>query len=76
MRTAKVLMNGRSQAIRLPREFHVKSQEVYLRRTPEGILIMERNPWDFFLEGVAKLSPKFMELGRDQPPPQERAFFS
>ena len=36
--TAKVFMNGRSQAIRLPKEFRVGTDEVHLKRTPEGFL--------------------------------------
>jgi hypothetical protein len=35
---AKVFRNGRSQAIRLPEEFRVDTNEVYLKRTREGFL--------------------------------------
>jgi antitoxin VapB len=72
MKTAKVFMNGRSQAIRLPREFRVKSTEVFLKRTPEGFLVTEKNPWDLFYEGVAELSDEFFKDGRKQPPLEKR----
>jgi antitoxin VapB len=72
MKAAKVFMNGRSQAIRLPREFRVASKEVYLTKTPDGFLVSEKNPWDLFFEGVAELSPEFFESGREQPPLEER----
>jgi antitoxin VapB len=40
MTIAKVFKNGRSQAIRLPKEFRVKSSEVHLKRVPEGFIVM------------------------------------
>ena len=74
MQTAKVFRNGRSQAIRLPKEFRVDTDEVYLKRTPEGFLVITRDPWDVFLEGVKELSDDFFESGRDQPAIQERGW--
>jgi len=72
MRTAKVFKNGRSQAIRLPKEFRVESGEVYLKKTPEGFLVIARDPWEVFLEGVRDLSDDFMAEGRRQPKIQAR----
>jgi antitoxin VapB len=72
MQTAKVFQNGRSQAIRLPKEFRVEGDEVYLKKTPEGFLVIPRDPWEIFLEGVAELSEDFMAEGRRQPEPQDR----
>ena len=74
MQTAKVLKNGRSQAIRLPKEFRVKAGEVYLKRTPEGFLVVPRDPWEVFLEGVAELSDEFMAGGRQQHEVQTRSW--
>mgnify|MGYP002630170361 CR=1 FL=1 len=71
MKTAKVFMNGRSQAIRLPREFRVSGTEVSLERVPEGILIMERDPWEICREACQELPDDFMKE-RDQPPAQKR----
>jgi antitoxin VapB len=53
--TAKVFKNGRSQAIRLPKEFRVKSLEVRLSRVPGGILISETDAWDQFESDCRKL---------------------
>ncbi len=64
--------NGRSQAIRLPKEFRVAAGEVYLQRTPEGFLVTERDPWELFEEGARELSEEFMKGGRRQSPPQKR----
>jgi antitoxin VapB len=64
---AKVFKNGRSQAIRLPKEFRVDTDEVYLKKTPEGFLVIAQDPWEVFFEGVQELSDNFMAGGRRQP---------
>lgn len=71
MSTAKVFMNGRSQAIRLPKEFRVQGDEVFLKRTTEGFLVVERDPWEVFLEGCHELSSDFF-ANRSQPPLESR----
>lgn len=71
MTSAKVFMNGRSQAIRLPREFRVASDEVFLKKTSEGFLVVERDPWEVFAEGCQELSGDFMSR-REQPALEER----
>jgi antitoxin VapB len=72
MQTAKVFKNGRSQAIRLPKEFRVEADQVYLKKVPEGFLVITRDPWELFMEGVERLSDDFMAEGRKQPPQQHR----
>ncbi|HEV3118151.1 MAG TPA: hypothetical protein VGY58_13960 [Gemmataceae bacterium] len=68
MQTAKVFQTGRSQAIRLPKDFRVEVERVYLKKTPEGFLVIVRDPWELFFEGVQELSDGFMAGGRHQPP--------
>jgi antitoxin VapB len=49
--TAKIFMNGRSQAIRLPAAFRFEEKEVFIRRDEKtGDLILSRKPenWDSF----------------------------
>ena len=72
MQTAKLFRNGRSQAIRLPKEFRVETDEVYLKKTPDGFLVIPRDPWELFFEGVQELSEDFMANGRQQPALQKR----
>lgn len=72
MTTAKLFMNGRGQAIRLPREFRVATGEVFLKKTAEGFLVIERDPWELFEEGCRELSDDFM-AERVQPPLEDRA---
>ena len=73
MQTAKVFQNGRSQAIRLPKDFRVEGDEVYLKKTAEGFLVITKDPWEIFFEGVNELSDGFMAEGRRQPPLEQRA---
>ncbi len=69
--TAKVFMNGRSQAIRLPKSFRVSSSQVYLKSAPGGFVVTERDPWETFREACAGLPDDFM-AARKQPPAQKR----
>lgn len=55
-KTAKIFMTGRSQAVRLPKEFRFDGNEVEIRRDPVsgGILLFERHEpsgrWEKFLK--------------------------
>ena len=72
MHTAKVFQSGRSQAIRLPKEFRVETREVCLKKTRQGFLVIPRDPWEEFFEGVEELSANFLSEGRQQPAVQAR----
>lgn len=37
--TAKLFQNGRSQAVRLPREFRFQGDRVRIRKVPQGVLL-------------------------------------
>ncbi len=48
---AKLFINGRSQAVRLPAAFRFDTKEVFIRQDPEtGDVILSRKPatWDSF----------------------------
>jgi antitoxin VapB len=73
MATAKVFWSGRSQAVRLPKEFRVETKELAIRR--EGkMIILEQMPQDWvWLDEIQKgLSPDFMADGRETPASQKR----
>lgn len=59
--TEKVFASGRSQAIRLPKDFRVSGKEVHLSRVPGGILISESDPWESFEEGCRSLGDDFFD---------------
>lgn len=68
--------NGRSQAVRLPREFRVPGDRVRVRRVGRGVLlepILEVPAW--FAE-LDRFGPEpFLAEGRDQPPTPARDIF-
>ena len=55
--TAKIFATGRSQAVRLPREFRFDVAEVFIRRDPNtGDVVLSRKPadWQGLLDTVAQ----------------------
>lgn len=75
-RVAKLFLNGRSQAVRLPAEYRFEGSEVFVRRDPHsGDVILSRRPesWDDFFELVKALElPDDFLAGRRDEPPQKR----
>ncbi len=74
MVVAQVFQNGRSQAFRLPKELRVNTDQVYLKRTRGGFLVIPRDPWELFFEGVEELSDDLFRGGREQPELERRAW--
>ena len=76
---AKVFMNGRSQAVRLPAAFRFSEDEVYIRRDDAtGDVVLSRRPgdWDSFFALVAKLDvPADFLTDRGDGPAQPRDLF-
>jgi antitoxin VapB len=68
--TGKLFMHGRSQAVRLPKEFRLPGQEVKISRQGRGILIepMAKDVDAWFAALDEFVGIPFMEDGRDQPP--------
>ena len=77
--TAKLFRNGRSQAVRLPREFRFEGDSVRVRRVGRGVLVepIFANVADWFAE-LDRLGggEPFMVDGRDQPRTPEREIFT
>ena len=72
-RTAKVFMNNRSQAVRLPKEFQFKTREVFIRKEGRDIILSPRpSDWSSYLAEAPVASQTFME-GVEDLPVQERA---
>jgi antitoxin VapB len=58
--TAKVFTSGNSQAIRLPKEFRLDTDEVFITRSGDSLILTPRmNSWDGFVEGFSGLSEDF-----------------
>lgn len=72
-RTAKIFMNNRSQAVRLPKEFQFSTAEVYIRREGDEVILSPRpKDWSALLSPEAASSEEFME-NVEKLPLQERA---
>lgn len=73
MDKAKLFWSGRSQAVRLPKQYRIDADEVRIRRRGEAI-ILEPIPKDWsWLDAIAgNMTEDFMKDGREQPAMQER----
>lgn len=74
----KIFKNGRSQAIRLPKEFRFEGDKVRLTKTKKGVLIepMKFDVKAWFADLDRLVTPDFMKDGRNQPPmPPPRKIF-
>lgn len=73
MTTAKLFQNGRSQAVRLPKEFRFAGKEVRVEKMYDGVLLrpVHRN-WESLFEACGKFSTDFFADGREQLPEQDR----
>lgn len=73
MMTAKLFQNGRSQAVRLPKNFQFEGNEVFIQKHGAAvILIPHEKSWEIFMEGINEFSDDFMKDGRDQGEHQKR----
>jgi len=73
MQTAKLFINGRSQAVRLPKEFQFKGDDVFIQKVGDAvILVPHEKSWEVFLHGINSFSEDFMENGRSQGVVQKR----
>ncbi len=74
MQTAKVFINGRSQAVRLPKEFQFSGNDVLIQKVGDAVLLIPNNKvWNTFLQGLNGFTDDFMKEGRQQPKSDKRA---
>ena len=54
MKTAKIFMNGRSQAVRLPKECRFDCDEVFIQKQGDKVILTAKKPdWDEFFDAVS-----------------------
>ena len=78
-RSAKLFLNGRSQAVRLPADLRFEGSEVFIRRDHDtGDVILSRRPesWeDFFrLRREANVPREFLSDRQDEAPQRRESF--
>jgi antitoxin VapB len=72
MDTARLFQSGRSQAVRLPKEYRFVGTEVVVKHFGNGVLLLPLDdPWQTMAAGLAAFEPGF-ELSRQQPDDQVR----
>ena len=75
IKVAKIFMNGRSQAVRLPKDFRFDCDEVYVRKQGDGIIISpKKSSWDDFFDQKSAFDDDYLNE-REDTTPQDRDFF-
>lgn len=73
MMTARIFENGRSQAVRLPKECRFEGSEVAVNKIGEMVILMPKeSKWAGFLSSFDLFTDDFMAGGREQDVLQER----
>ncbi len=61
MRKAKLFKNGRSQAVRLPKEFRFRGSEVFIKRQGNVVVLLpEEDSWETLIESTKLFTDDFM----------------
>jgi len=70
--TAELFQSGRSQAVRLPKEYRFQGSEVAVKHFGNGVLLLPiEDPWQMLEAGLEAFEPGFV-LSREQPEQQMR----
>jgi len=73
METAKVFWSGRSQAVRLPKNFRFDATEVRIRRRGAAVILEPvAQDWDWLERVIGAVDDDFVEAANAQPGEQDR----
>ncbi len=73
METARVFTNGRSQAVRIPKEYRFEADEVFINKIGDIVMLTPKEEIAHALdEGVRMLTDDFLEDGIPDPVSSER----
>ena len=73
MQTARLFTNGRSQAVRLPKEYQFKGESVYIQKVGDAVILIPFDKaWETFLHGLNSFSDDYMSEGRLEELEQKR----
>ena len=72
VKTAKLFWNGRSQAVRLPKEFRFKGETVHIRRVGTTVLLEPASQDWAWLDAIQGTFTEDFPADRQQPDHQER----
>ncbi|MDR1286871.1 MAG: antitoxin [Treponema sp.] len=69
----KAFRSGNSQAVRIPKEYQIDGEELYINKIGNTIVIFPKNdPWDLFKKSLTDFSDDYFIGGRNQPKMQKR----
>jgi antitoxin VapB len=72
MNTAKIFVNGRSQAVRLPKEYRFDTKEVIVTKVDDMVVLYPKEAgWDLLNRGIERFTDDFLS-DRDQPKKAEK----
>ena len=67
-RKAKIIVSNGTQTIRLPKDFHFKVQEVFIRKVGQDVVLSPRGfDWSLYLAEAPAASETFMQGIEDLP---------
>ncbi|MFH1981737.1 MAG: type II toxin-antitoxin system VapB family antitoxin [Pseudomonadota bacterium] len=67
METAKIFINGRSQAVRLPKDFRFTDNDVFIKKIGKMVVLLPKDdPWSSLVNSLDQFTDDFME-NREQP---------
>ena len=73
METAKIFWSGRSQAVRLPKEFRFDGNEVRIRRQGRSVILEPVSEgWDWLGPLIGAVDSDFADAVNEQPADQDR----
>ena len=73
MHTTKIFKSGNSQAVRIPKEYKIEENELYINKIGNSIIIFPKNdPWKTLKESLSDFSDDYFRGGRNQPKMQKR----
>ena len=73
METAKLFWSGRSQAVRLPKDFRFRGEKVRIRRHGNAVILEPlTEDWSWLDAIVGKLDGDFIRAAEERPEQQER----
>jgi antitoxin VapB len=71
MKTAKIFRSGNSQAVRIPKEFHLECDEVEIQKKGNSLVLRpKKKSWASLVESLDMFSKDFMAKRRRQLPIQ------
>jgi antitoxin VapB len=75
MQTAKLFTNGRSQAVRLPKNLRFSGKDVFIKKVGKMVILLPTDdPWSSLIDSLDQFTDDFMD-SRKQPDQHSRENF-